>query len=156
MRTLALLLPVAAVACADTDPAVFVDAKLESPSVAVKQLTLGASLSGHADLALHLGARASGPSSVSLGAFSIDSADELQTLVSPLPVVAEMATPVAVAAGSDAVVGLSFDSGTSLVDKAKASALCAGPIRISGVIQDSLEPQATPVVSEAFSASCAP
>jgi hypothetical protein len=142
-------------ACVNTDAAVFVEAHLGSPSVTVSSILLGTTVKGQVSLSLHLGARASGDSAVSLGAFSIVSADQTKTLMPSLPVKPNVTFPVTVHTDSDASALLTFDSGSVPLAKELAPALCAGgPIRISGILQDSLQTAQTPVVTDPFTPTC--
>lgn len=152
--SLVSVLALLSAACVNTDAAVFVEAHLGSPSATVSALLLGTSVKGQVSLSLHLGPRASGDSSVTLGAFSVVSADQQKTLVASLPVKPNVTFPVTVRVDSDASALLTFDTGGALLPKALAAELCAGQLRITGVIQDSLETAQTPVVTDPFSPTC--
>ncbi len=150
MRKAILVGAILAAGCIDTDPAVFVDASLASPSLAVAGGGLGVTLSGSFRLDLHLGKRASGPSDVTFTSFSLKTADESAVLVESLPVVPTQASPVEVAPGSDVTVTFAIDSGADTLPASVKDQICAGQVRISGVIEDSLESQSSPVLSEPF------
>jgi len=142
----------------DTDPAVFVDPSITGPKATVVEGALGTSIQdGAFTLALHLGPRASGASSVGLGAFSIQGSDQKTTIVSPLDVASKQVFPVTVDVDSDVDVPFTFGTGTAPLDKGKLGELCASAgIVVSGVIQDSLQNGATPVFSPVFHASGCP
>jgi hypothetical protein len=141
----------------DTDAAVFVEASIDSASAAVEVVTLGASLSGAFDLKLHLGPRASDAAKVTLGAFAIESADRTKVALSPLEAAADRTFPVTVDVDSDVTVHFTFDTGDAeLLTDDEVAALCAGPLVISGTIQDSLQEGATPAVSSPFQTSGCP
>ena len=150
-------LALAASACVNTDPAVFVEARITGPSAKVTASAVagfGAKLDGLFVVSLHLGARASGPSEVSLRAFSITNADQTKTLVDTLPVAYADTTqhdPVTVEPDSTVPVPLSFTTGKALLKADEQDALCkAGGLRIVGALQDSLQSGATPLTSEVF------
>jgi hypothetical protein len=124
--------------CPNTDAAVFVDAEIE---------TLGVSLTGSFTLRLHLSARASGPSEVSFGAFSLSTADQSETLVDALPVVASQAAPIEVAPDDTIEVELTIDTGADLLDAALVDRICAGPVVVSGVVDDTLRGGSVTAVS---------
>ncbi len=139
--------------CIDTDTAVFVDATIDNPSLTVTEETLGAALGGSFELTLHLGARASGPSSVSYQSFSLAKEDGT-VIVESLPVSASQPAPVEVEpGGTDSVVTFTIDTGADLLDAAIKDQICAGSVVVMGVIDDSLATSATPVESEPFSPS---
>jgi len=138
--------------CIDTDTAVFVDATIDNATLSAEQLPLGTALSGSFELTLHLGARASGPSEVGYLSFSIKS-EAGDVIVDNLPVEASQPAPVTVdPGGSDSVVTFTLDTGAELGTEV-FDQICAGPIIISGVIEDSLATSSTPVESEPFSPS---
>ena len=135
--------------CPNTDPAIFVDADLGAPVVGVEQGVLGASLSGTFTLVLHLGARASGASDVTFGTFSLQTADQSTTIVEVLPVVASQSSPVTVEPDSTVEITFEITTGEDVLDAAIVDQICAGQVVVSGVIEDSLEGESSPVVSPA-------
>ena len=139
--------------CPHTDTAVFVAASIEAPAVTVTGGSLGSNVKGSFELHLHLGARASGPSSVQLTSFSIVDAASAP-IVSPLELTADRTLPVTVAQDSDEVVKLTFDTGADPLPMDVKTKLCAGMISIRGAIDDSLENTPTGVDSVPFSATC--
>ncbi|AUX47357.1 hypothetical protein SOCE26_088760 [Sorangium cellulosum] len=150
-------LAAAAAGCIDTDAAVFVDPSITSPTATVAKSALGTQLTVSFTLDLHLGARASGVSRVAVRTFEITSADQATSIVTPLPAETTTPLPVEVAPGSDVRVAFTFDSseGGGLLPGDAEAALCAEQgIRVTGVIEDSLEDGATPVASDTFRASC--
>lgn len=139
--------------CIDTDTAVFVDATIDNPTLAVTPDTLGFYLAGSYELTLHLGARASGPSSVSYQSFSLAS-EGGTIIIESLPVTPSAEAPVSVEpGGTDTVVSFTIDTGDDPLASALLDQVCAGPLIITGVIDDSLATSATPVESEPFSPS---
>lgn len=150
---LALCLPVVSSAgCVDT--AVFVDPEIEAPALTVTKAALGTSFTGSFDLTLHLADRASGPSSVTVGSFTLKKTDGTTVLVDNLPITADKPNPVGVDEDSTTTVKVTVDSGSKLLDAAVADAVCAGDVVIAGVIEDSLLTTSTPVESEPFKPTC--
>ncbi|NUO49447.1 MAG: hypothetical protein HOV80_11380 [Polyangiaceae bacterium] len=139
--------------CIDTDTAVFVDATLGAPTLSVTGSGLGASLGGSFALELHLGARASGPSDVTFTSFSLKAADDT-VLVESLPVAPDKPSPVEVQPGSDVAVTFTIDTGSDVIASDVKDRICAGQVKISGVIDDSLESGSSPIESEPFTPSC--
>jgi hypothetical protein len=132
--------------CPNTDTAVFVDPTIGTPTLDVGGSVLVTSIKGSFPLDLHLGARASGPSQVSIGQFEIQDAKKTGAIVTPLPLDSGSTQfPVTVEPDSDVNVTLTFDEETKQETVTK---LCdpAGVI-ITGTIEDSLQDTATPVES---------
>ncbi|NUP09402.1 MAG: hypothetical protein HOW73_25395 [Polyangiaceae bacterium] len=148
-----LALLVTGAGCIDTDTAVFVDATIDNAEATVEEEALGIHLTGSFQLTLHLGARASGESSVTFGSFSL--IDENDTVVvESLPVVSSEPAPFTVEpGGADTAVTFTIDTGVDLLPAEVKDAICAGPVIVSGIIEDSLATTSTPVESEAFSAA---
>lgn len=152
---LLLLAAAPLVGCINTDAAIFVAPTLDAPAVAVKNGALGTSVSGAFHLELHLGPRASGPSTVTLGQFDILDAQQAAAIVSPLALTSTPPFPVTVQPGSDVDLSLTFDTGTKLLGADLGKKLCdAAGIVIGGRIEDSLLGTATPVASGVLHASC--
>lgn len=152
MRFLSLLLLVAApllAGCPNTDTAVFVDPSIDAPAMTVQSSPLGTGLTGSFTLGLHLGARASGPSMVSIGQFTIQDAQKKGDIVSPLALDSGTTQfPVTVEQDGDVNVALTFDTGTKLLPADVGPKLCdAAGVIITGTIEDSLQNTATPVES---------
>lgn len=145
---LVLLLSLAA--CPNTDPAVFVEPVVTNPSCAVTgSSSLGYEVKGGFTLSLHLGARASGSSSVQVQSFSIVDASH-DSVIDPLKLTADKMLPVTVDQDSTVVVSLSFDTAPALLMSDVIAKLCAGDMFIQGTIDDSLENRGTPVTSGPF------
>ena len=141
--------------CVNTDPAVFVDAEISAPGAIVSAVALGTTLEGSFTLDLHLGARASGPGSVSAEAFLITNADQSVDILPSLEVVADKPLPVTVEPDSDVAVAFRFNTGATTLPAEKKDELCAvGGLRIKAVLKDSLQGGATPVVSVPFPPTC--
>lgn len=140
-----------AAGCIDTDTAVFVDASIDAPSVTVGGGGLGVTLAGSFALDLHLGARASGTSQVTYASFSLKAADDT-VLVESLPVAPDRPSPVSVEPGSDVLVTFTIDTGASTLPVDLKDRICAGQVKISGVIEDSLESESSPIESAPFTA----
>ena len=125
--------------CINTDPAVFVDASIQSPSAAVQASSLVNGLSGGFGLRLHLSARASDTATVAVTAFSVLAADSVTTVHSPLSYQANVALPVQVAQDSTVEVAVSFSADENQLPANALDALCAaGGIHFKGVLEDSL------------------
>lgn len=151
-----LLLPLLALplltGCVSTDPTVFVEPTIPSATVVLGGSALGVTASGDIDLKLHLGPRASGPSTVALRAFSILDSEQKAAITALEIEKTSMEFPVTVDLDSDVDAKLTFDLGAkTLPVAAKGTAkgqLCdpAGVI-IGGTIQDSLLGGSTPFFS---------
>jgi hypothetical protein len=138
--------------CINTDTAVFVDPSIETPVLTVSKIALGTTVTGSFTLKLHLGARASGGSMVTMGELEIQDSQKTKALIAPLVVDAgSTPMPVPVAPDSDAVVPFKIDTGTKPLLTQVGTDLCdAGSVVITGTIQDSLQDTATPVESPVF------
>jgi len=137
------------------DAAVFVEPSIESPRLALEGGVLGSSLAGEFTLTLHLGARASGPSEVTFGAFSLVDANG-EVVLDGLPVAPSRPSPIAVEPDSDEIVVFTIDSGDEPIADAIATAICAGEVAIRGTLEDSLESGSSPVESELVAATGCP
>jgi len=146
-----LLLFGPSLACVNTDAAVFVDPTLTQAEATVSGGTLGTSVKGSFQLSLHLGPRATGPSQVNPGTFSILDAEQKGSIVSPLPVVSTTTFPVTVELDSDVDVAFTFDTGAKPLPADVMPKLCdpAGVV-LGGAIEDSLQNHATPFASAVF------
>jgi hypothetical protein len=140
--------------CINTDAAVFVDPTLSAPAatVVIEPANQGTGImNGAFHLDLHLGARASGPSTVKLGEFSILDAAQTGPIVSPLNVASSTAFPVTVQLDSDVNADFTFDTGVKLLPATDATPLCAAAgVVISGTIDDSLMGTSTVTTSPVF------
>jgi hypothetical protein len=141
------------VGCIDTDAAVFVEARIDSPAVAVEGSQLVTGVTGGFTLELHLGPRASGSSSATLQSFSLVSNDGTKTIVAALGFSAAPPSPITVEPDSTALLAVTLAANDNQLATAARDAICAGPIRVRGVIEDSLRGTAITIDSESFSAS---
>jgi hypothetical protein len=143
-----LALPILLTACVNTDAAVFVEPTIESPTATVKGGALGVTVEGDFTLKLHLGPRASGPSKVTLGAFSILDAGQKAAITSVQIGATSTEFPVTVDLDSDVTAKLPFTLGSKTLPADAKAKLCdpAGVI-IGGAIQDSLLGGSTPFFS---------
>ncbi|MEO5729914.1 MAG: hypothetical protein ABI134_04015 [Byssovorax sp.] len=153
MRTLLLLLalPIFLAGCSDPDTTIFVVPAFGNPSAFVGTTPLGATIKGNFTLKLHLGPRASGPSQVTLGAFSILDSDQKAT-ITPVQIGATSTEfPLTVDLDSFVSAELPFNLGNKLLPIEAKDQLCdpAGVI-LSGTIQDSLLSGPTPFISWIF------
>ena len=161
LSPLSLLVSTALLGCINTDTAIFVDPTLSAPTamvstVLVNGVPFGTSLSGSFTLDLHLGARAAGPSMVTLGQFAILDATQTTSLVPALKLTEDVSFPATLQpGGSDVVAHFTFNTGADpLMSSAKAG-LCAGAgVVISGSIEDSLAGRSVPVTSPGFQPTC--
>jgi hypothetical protein len=143
-----LPLLIAITGCVNTDAAVFVEPSIESPTAVVKGGALGVTIEGTFTLKLHLGPRASGPSTVDLRDFNILDAKQSGTLA-PIEISKSSITfPTTVDLDSDITSDLTFDVGTKTLTSATKTKLCdAAGVIIGGTIQDSLQATSTPFFS---------
>lgn len=139
--------------CPNTDTAIFVDPTIETPAAEISSSALGTSVKGSFKLNLHLGARASGPSTVSMPTFAVQ--DAKRTVSATIPTDSGSTPfPITVEPDSDVVVSVTFDTGTKLLDANLGTALCDPEgVIITGTIQDSLQQGGTTVESAVFPAT---
>jgi hypothetical protein len=165
VRFLALPLVLAAVplaACVNTDQAVFVTPTMTAAAATVTVTNVGgvpfaATVTGSFTLDLHLGARAAGPSTVSMVEFSIEDAHAMADIVSPLSVTGDMTFPLTVQPDSDSIIHFTFDTGGKTLPPSDGDMthLCApAGVQIKGVFNDSLAAPQTPVYSGPFMPTC--
>jgi hypothetical protein len=146
-----LALPIAITGCINTDAAVFVEPTIENPTAVVSGGALGVTIAGHFTLKLHLGARASDPSTVELRDFKIRDFNGRQTWAAIEISKSSTMFPATVDLDSDVSSELDFDLGTKTLPSADEAELCiTGGIRIGGTIQDSLLATDTPFTSPVF------
>ena len=130
-----LVAAVATWGCGSKD-AVTLGAKVRNVQISVEQKTLGTQLGGGFELFLEVGAEASGGSTVTLETFGLVRGGD--TLDSPLQATPQGVTfPLTVGKGQSKTVSFVIDS-ASLLDPATKDAICAGPVRVSGSIKDTL------------------
>jgi len=154
IHSLILLAAAPLAGCVNTDTAVFVDPTLETPTLTVTAGLLGTSLSGAFHLSLHLGARASGPSSVTDPTFDLLDAQGA-TVVPSLPVTSSPTFPVDVTPDSTVDVAVAIDTGSKLLAGDPGADLCKSTgIVLRGKLQDSLQDTVTQVSSSIFHATC--
>jgi hypothetical protein len=148
--SLALLAALAFAGCINTDTAIFVAPTLDMPAAAVMSNVFGGSVTGSFHLDLHLGARAGGPSTVTLGEFAILDAGKT-SLVPALNVTSSTTFPAVVMPDSDVNADFTFDTGTKTLPMDVMTKLCdpAGII-LEGTFDDSLAGKSTSVSSEVF------
>jgi hypothetical protein len=143
------LLPALLVACGDKS-AVSLSADVTSASVKVEDTAFGAALSGSFALSLALGPEASGPTHVTLGNFSLQTAGGA-ALIDVLNLQSTPTFPVDVAKGGSQTVSFTFDQ-----DSVDRAALCAGQVRIVGSVMDSLKGGTDPISSFLITPDCDP
>lgn len=134
----------------DTDPTIFVDAKVTEPTVAVEQKALGTAINGGFTLSLHLGIRAAGSSDVNLEGFQLTSEDQNTIVVDALPLAATGETlPITVDPGFDETAKITINLGNDLLAKDIGQKLCNfGTVRYRGSISDSLRGGDVPVLTD--------
>jgi len=160
VRFLALLLAAAPLlGCINTDAAVFVDPTLSAPAATVTSAALGGGISGSFHLDLHLGPRASGPSTVTLGEFALEDAAQTAPIVASLLVASTTTFPVTVQLDSDVNADFTFGTGTDGPQSVKSTMvpqLCAAAgVVITATLSDSLqEGKSTVAVSPVFHPTC--
>jgi len=154
----ALAFPLAG--CPNTDPAVFIDPTISSPSLTVgmPSVLVTGITSGGFTLDLHLGARAAGPDTVKLGEFSLLNGSMSDTFVPSLQVNAGSGYTngsAVVDQNSDLVTA--FTLSTQELSSSTSSAICgAGGVVFEGSIDDSLKGTTVPVYSDIFQPSGCP
>ena len=153
-RFLAALLLGLTLASCNLDAAVFVDPSITMPTLTVQKVALGTTLAGGFNLELHLSARASGPSNVTVGSFSLRTANQQTVLVPNLPVTTHPASPIGVAENSTQTVEVAIDTMSATLDASAHDAICAGQVVVTGTITDSLETSPTSVTSAPFTPQC--
>jgi hypothetical protein len=116
--------------------AVSLVATVSAPEVEVEQLTLGARLKGGFDLRLEVGPEAESGTEVSIENFAVSRGE--MTLVAPLLAAPVDATPpFAVGKGQSRVVHFAIDE-SKFIEDSQRDQLCAGAVRITGAIRDTL------------------
>lgn len=140
--------------CINTDPAVFVEATVTEPALDVGAgSVLVKSLSGSFKLRLHLGARASGTSQVSLVEAKIQDATGTDTILTLA--ISEAAFPVVVAPDATVDVPLTFQDDS--VEPTLVDLLCdTHGVTIAARIDDSLQDAPTNATSAVVNAAGCP
>jgi hypothetical protein len=164
-RSILLLLALSiGTSCSANKDAVAVSASIANASVAVAKTAAGlvSNLSGGFDVYLELGARASGPTDVTLVTFSLVRAETNQPLLTsgkPLSVVSSGASPIHLNPGDKASVHLDISASGAQgkatpmeITNADLTAICgAGSLKILGQLKDSSMGDATSVASMGIS-----
>jgi len=154
------LLPVFLVACGDSglgsivpsvpsdQGAVSLTASIPVAMFNVMNGAFGARVEGGFRLDLALGAEASGPTSVTVGNFSLQT-EAGEPIIEVLKVETPRAFPLQMNQGDEKTVN--FNVAEDGVDQAK---LCAGKLRVVGSVQDSLSATTKPVQSALVALAC--
>jgi len=144
--------------CINTDEAIFVEASIRDGSGSIETSSLSTGFSGSFAVDLHLGLRASGPSDVQLGGFSVQTADRLTTIVQVLKTTSQPAFPVFVTPSDDDLpVQVSFAATDNLLDNTAQEDLCAPEgVLIVGALQGSLRGSTISPASLPFQVSGCP
>lgn len=134
----------------NTDPSIFVDVQVSSPTVAVEEKALGAVVTGGFTMSLHLGARAASSTTVNVQGFQIVSEDQNTVIIDSLPLAAEgQLLPIVVEPDTDEDVSIVIDYGTDLATPEEGQKLCSfGTVRYRGTITDSLRGTTVPVLTD--------
>jgi hypothetical protein len=135
----AALLAMAGATGCNPDTAVFVEASIDSVTLAAEQSSLSTGVAGNFILSLHLGPRASDASEVDLGLFSITDASRSTTIVPTLGFTAAPSFPVTVDVDSTVDMTITLPAEDNLVEADALTALCAAEgVVVVGAIEDSL------------------
>jgi hypothetical protein len=113
---------------------VVLEASLDSPVLTVTATPLTTDLTGSFDIELSLGERASDPTTVKLGVFSLLGGDEV--VFSPLELDTSPGFPLTVDVGGTKHVDVTIANPDGPVEL--ADALCGSPLQIRGTLTDSL------------------
>lgn len=150
--SLAWALSLCLLSCGDKS-AVSLSVAMDQATVSATQGNLGTTLGGGFELRFDLGPEASGPATVTLGNFALQTADGT-ALVDPLLVDAPSASfPLVVDKGATQSVTFTLGS-TKQLTPAQRDALCAGPVRIVGAVMDSLKGGTDPLTSNPIMPTC--
>ena len=141
------------VGCINTDPAVFVESSIASPSIAVQSSALATGINGSFVLSLHLGARASGPSTTSLAAASLVDEDGEATLASTLGFTAMPPLPTSVPVNETLAITVSLAAIDNQLPADQRAAICGTTLRIRALVEDSLRGVPMATDSAPFTAS---
>lgn len=131
----ALALALAASGCGSKQ-SVSLDARIESASLSVTDVTLGTQLAGGFTLVLALGDYASEGTHVTVQSFSVVGADSNDTVLAPLQVGPDPGT-VDVGVGQTRNIAFTVDASKLLSSDDKAK-LCAGAVIITGTVTDTI------------------
>jgi hypothetical protein len=148
----ALPLSLSSLACGDKS-AVSLTVTIVQPTVTATMGALGTDLGGGFELDLDLGPEASGPTTVTLGNFTLQTAAGA-ALVDPVDAAPSGASfPLVVDKGSSQKVTFILSSKKQLTP-AEHDALCAGSVVIVGSVMDSLKGGTDPVKSDPVTPTC--
>jgi hypothetical protein len=126
-------------------------ARLESPELTVTGNSLVTDVMGSFGLVMALGARASDPTTVQLGTFSLQRGGSV--LLDPLELATEPAFPIDIGVGRSKEVQATIDHPDG--EPELAAELCGAELQIVGTLTDSLgDDRPLSVTSEAFSPDC--
>jgi len=138
--------------CGDKS-AVSLSVSVANASVSAQPSTFGATLGGGFQLDFELGPEASGPTTVTLGNFALQSASG-SAIVDPLQVDSPGTTfPLTIQKGGSSQVTFTISSKASLTQD-QQSAICAGQVVIVGSVMDSLKGGTDPLQSVAITPTC--
>lgn len=139
-------LPLLLVSCSAKDAATL-SVQISSATVTVKNGAFGGSASGTLQLTLALGSEASGPTTVTLENFQLETLKR-DPLV-PVLGLDQATTPVVINKGASKVLTLTFTD--QPVDH---DAACAGSVDIRGSVSDTLKGGTDPVASSPITPDC--
>ena len=136
--------------CVDEE-GVLLSAKLESPALTVSSSALVTEVTGGFELHLSLGERASDPTTVELGTFSLQRDGDV--LLDPLEIATNPEFPVSVAVGGEKHVVVSIGPHEAEADLGEL--LCSRQLEIVGILTDSLgDDRPMTVSSGSFPPTC--
>jgi hypothetical protein len=145
-------LPLCLVSCGDKS-AVSLTVDIEQAAVTAQSGLLGSTLGGGFQLEFALGPEASGPTTVTLGSFALQTASG-SPLVDPVLVDSGATSfPLVVSKGAEQTVTFTLSS-TAQLTQADHDALCAGQVVIVGSVMDSLKGGTDPVRSALITPTC--
>lgn len=140
-----------ALAACGSKESVMLSAHLESPELAITSNGLVTGVTGSFGLELALGDRASDPSTVTLGPFSLQR--DSNVLLDPLKLAADPSFPMDVGVGGSKHVDMTIDNPDEDADL--ASDLCSAELQIVGTLTDTLgDDRSLTVSSGLFRADC--
>jgi hypothetical protein len=150
IATLTLALATSSLAGCGDKSQVMLTAGLGSPELTVTSNSLVTDVMGSFDLELALGDRASDPTTVQIGPFSLQR--DGSVLLDPLELATDPAFPIDVGVGRSKHVDVTVtnpDGDAALVDT-----LCSAELQIVGTLTDSLGDGSLTVTSERFMPEC--
>jgi hypothetical protein len=142
-------------ASADTED-LQVSPSILNPSLNIKAVALGSTYDGSFTLVLALGINAAKPSPVTIETFSLVSASDGRSLISPLPLPATSVKNTTIEPNKSQQIVYNLASG-QVIEAAKVTELCqAKQVVIRGSIFDGVKNRSTPVESAAFTVTGCP